>query len=89
VLKKMMIVTATASVALVGGVGIASAHESGHHGHDNAAHCQQSNDTTQKHKGDSVASDTDVQDVTGNVLGIQATKPSGAICPPVADGNHL
>lgn len=82
----MIIVAAAASAVLVGGVGIASAHEAGH---SHAAHCQQSNDTTQKHKGDAVASNTDVQDITGNVLGAQATKPSGAVCSPVADGNHL
>jgi hypothetical protein len=87
VLKKMILVAAAAGVAMAGGIGIASAHESGHH--DNNAACHQSNDTTQKHKGDAVASNTGVQDITGNVLGIQATKPSGAACPGVANGNGL
>lgn len=83
-----MIVAAAAIVATAGGVGIASAHDSGR-GHDAAAHCQQSNNTTQKNKGDALLSNTDVQDITANVLGIQATKPSGEICPTVLSGNKL
>lgn len=87
-LKKMIIVAAAAAVAMAGGIGIASAHEAGHAGTANA-NCKQSNNTTQKNHGDSLVGNLDVQDITANVLGIQATKPSGEICPTVLSGNHL
>jgi uncharacterized protein (DUF1499 family) len=86
VLKKMIIVATVAVAAAAGGIGVASAHEAGH---SNNAKCSQSNDTTQKHKGDALLSNTDIQDITANVLGLQATKPSGEICPNIASGNHL
>ena len=82
----MIIVAAATAVAMAGGIGIASAHEAGHAG---SANCKQSNNTSQKNHGDSLVGNLDVQDITANVLGVQATKPSGEVCPSVLSGNHF
>jgi hypothetical protein len=87
VLKKVIIVATAATAAMLCGVGVASAHEAD--GDSANAKCT-SNDTTNQHnKGDQVlGGNMSVQDITTDVLGVQATRPSG-ICPSVLNNNHL
>jgi hypothetical protein len=85
VLKKMIIVSAAAAVALVGTAGIASAHEGGHAD----AKCTSNDVNHQSNKGHQLlGGNASVQDLEGNVLGAQATRPAG-ICPSLLNNNHL
>jgi hypothetical protein len=87
VLKKMIIVTAAASVAMLCGVGIASAHEAGDG--SGSTNCTSDDKIHQSNKGHQlVGGNLGAQDATTNVLGAQADRPAG-ICPSVANNNDL
>jgi hypothetical protein len=83
----MIIVSSAASVAMLCGVGIASAHEAGDG--DGSTNCTANDTIHQSNKGHQlVGGNLGAQDVTTNVLGAQASRPAG-ICPSVANNNHL
>ena len=86
-LKKLIIVSSAAAVVTLGWAGVASAGEP-HHG-DGGTNCT-ANDTTKQHnKGHQlVGGNLSAQDLNGNVLGAQATRPAG-ICPSIANNNDL
>jgi hypothetical protein len=89
VLKKMTIVSSAVAVLMVGGIGIASAHDEGHGGHNSGTNCTANDTTHQKNKGHQlVGGNLTAQDLNGNVLGAQATRPAG-ICPSLLNNNHL
>ncbi|MDT7646821.1 MAG: hypothetical protein QOC75_3821, partial [Pseudonocardiales bacterium] len=78
-LKKMIIVSTAASVAMLCGVGIASAHEEGDG--DGSTNCTANDTIHQSNKGHQlVGGNLGAQDATTNVWGAQLTRPSG-ICP--------
>ena len=86
-LKKMIVVSSAATVAMLCGVGIASAHEAGDG--DGSTNCTANDTIHQSNKGHQlVGGNLGAQDVTTNVLGAQASRPAG-ICPSVANNNHL
>ena len=105
-MKKTIIVSVTAAVAMFGAVGVAYAgdyNESGDHGghHHSRGHHSSGDDSSgntsctsddnfhQSNKGHQfVGGNLGAQDISGNVLGAQATRPSG-ICPSVLNNNHL
>lgn len=84
-LKKMVIVSSVAAVAMLGVGGMAWADDAG----DGATNCTSDDVQHQSNKGDQVlGGNLSAQDIQGNVLGAQATRPAG-ICPSVANNNHL
>jgi hypothetical protein len=86
-LKKMIIVSSAATIAMLCGVGIASAHEAGDG--SGSTNCTSDDTIHQSNKGHQlVGGNVGAQDVTTNVLGAQGTRPAG-ICPSVANNNHL
>jgi hypothetical protein len=86
-LKKMIIVSSAASVAMLCGVGIASAHEAGDG--TGSTNCTSNDSIHQSNKGHQlVGGNLGAQDAETNVLGAQATRPAG-VCPSVANNNHL
>jgi hypothetical protein len=86
VLKKLIIISTASAVAMLGGIGIASAHEAGN---NSGPTCSSADKTAQKNKGHQlVGGNLSAQDVTTNVLGAQATRPAG-ICPSVGNNIHL
>jgi hypothetical protein len=87
VLKKIIVVSSAATLAMLCGVGIASAHEAGDG--DGSTNCTANDTIHQSNKGHQlVGGNLGAQDVTTNVLGAQASRPAG-ICPSVANNNHL
>jgi hypothetical protein len=87
VLKKIIVVSSAATLAMLCGVGIASAHEAGDG--DGSTNCTANDTIHQSNKGHQlVGGNLGAQDVTTNVLGAQASRPAG-LCPSVANNNHL
>jgi hypothetical protein len=87
VLKKMIVVSSAATVAMLCGVGIASAHEAGDG--DGSTNCTSNDSIHQSNKGHQLlGGNLGAQDATTNVLGVQGDRPAG-ICPSVANNNHL
>jgi hypothetical protein len=87
VLKKMTIVSSAVAVLMVGGFGIASAHD---HGHDGTrANCTSNDTTHQSNKGhQALGGSLTAQDFQGNVLGGQVNRAAG-VCPSALNSNHL
>jgi hypothetical protein len=90
-MKKIIIVSATAAVAMFGAVGVAYADGSHHH-HGrgaNSTNCTSDDNIHQSNKGHQfVGGNLGAQDVAGNVFGVQSTRPAG-ICPSIGNNNHL
>ncbi|HEY1967412.1 MAG TPA: hypothetical protein VGH89_05660 [Pseudonocardia sp.] len=87
-LKKLIIISSAAAVAMLGSTGIASAHEHGK-GPNGNTNCTSNDTTHQKNKGHQlVGGNLTAQDAETNVLGAQATRPAG-ICPSLLNNNHL
>jgi hypothetical protein len=87
VLKKIIVVSSAATLAMLCGVGIASAHEAGDG--DGSTNCTANDTIHQSNKGHQlVGGNLGAQDATTNVWGAQLTRPSG-ICPTVGNNNHL
>jgi hypothetical protein len=87
VLKKMVIVSSVAAVAMLGAAGMAWADEAGDG--SGSTNCTSDDVQHQSNKGHQlVGGNLSAQDVTTNVLGAQGTRPAG-ICPSVANNNHL
>jgi hypothetical protein len=106
-MKKMIIVSVTASVAMLGAAGVAYAGDDdqgsnsrSHHSrsdHDRdanfqgegSANCTANDNIHQSNRGHQViGGNLGAQDAAGNVLGVQSTRPA-AICPSIANNNHL
>jgi hypothetical protein len=87
VLKKMVIVSSVAAVAMLGAAGMAWAEDAGDG--SGSTNCTSDDIQHQSNKGHQlVGGNLSAQDVTTNVLGAQGTRPAG-ICPSVANNNHL
>ena len=86
-LKKMVIVSSVAAVAMLGAAGMAWADDAGDG--SGSTNCTSDDVQHQSNKGHQlVGGNLSAQDVTTNVLGAQGTRPAG-ICPSVANNNHL
>ena len=86
-LKKIAIITSAAAVTMLCGVGVAQAHEAGDN--NGSTNCTSDDVQHQSNKGHQlVGGNLSAQDIQGNVLGAQGTRPAG-ICPSVANNNHL
>lgn len=86
-LKKMVIVSSVAAVAMLGAAGMAWAEDAGDG--SGSTNCTSDDTQHQSNKGHQfVGGNLSAQDVTTNVLGAQGTRPAG-ICPSVANNNHL
>jgi len=109
-MKKTIIVSVTAAVAMFGAAGVAyagdddqgSSNSRSHHSrsdrdsdHDRnfqgrgSTNCTSDDNIHQSNRGHQViGGNVGAQDAAGNVLGIQSTRPA-AICPSIANNNHL
>jgi hypothetical protein len=89
VLKKLIIISSAAAVAMLGSTGIASAHDHNHHGNGSGTNCTSNDTTHQSNKGHQlVGGNLTAQDAETNVLGAQASRPAG-VCPNLLNNNHL
>jgi hypothetical protein len=101
-MKKLIIVSVTAAVAMFGAVGVAYAgdddqggsdhsrshHSSGHQG-SGGTNCTSDNTIDQSNRGHQfIGGNLGAQDAETNVLGGQLTRPA-AICPSIGNNNHL
>ena len=90
-MKKSIIVSATAAVAMFGVVGVAYADGSHHHhgkGGGNT-NCTSNDNFKQSNKGHQfIGGNLGAQDINGNVLGVQSTRPAG-VCPSIGNNNHF
>lgn len=88
-MKKIIIVSVTAAVALLGAAGVAYADDAHSDQGKGGTNCTSDDNFHQSNKGHQfVGGNLGAQDISGNVLGAQATRPSG-ICPSVLNNNHL
>ena len=88
-MKKIIIVSVTAAVAMLGAVGVAYADGTHSDQGKGSTNCTSDDNFHQSNKGHQfVGGNLGAQDITGNVLGAQSTRPSG-ICPSVLNNNHL
>ena len=85
-MKKIIIVSVTAAVAMLGAVGVAYADGGQGKGSTN---CTSDDNLHQSNKGHQfIGGNLGAQDLAANVLGIQSTRPAG-ICPSIGNNNHL
>lgn len=88
-MKKIIIVSATAAVAMFGAVGVAYADGSHSDQGRGSTNCTSDDNFHQSNKGHQfLGGNLGAQDITGNVLGAQSTRPAG-ICPSIGNNNHL
>jgi hypothetical protein len=86
-MKKIIIVSVTAAVAMLGAVGVAYA-DGNDHG-KNGTNCTSNDTIHQSNKGHQfIGGNLGAQDAETNVLGAQLTRPAG-ICPSIGNNNHL
>lgn len=86
-MKKIIIVSVAAAVAMLGAVGIAYADDTDQG--KGGTNCTSNDTTRQANRGDQViGGNLSAQDVTTNVLGAQSSRPAG-VCPSVLNNNHF
>jgi hypothetical protein len=89
-MKKIIIVTVTSAVTMLGVAGVAYADGGRHHhGGSNGTNCTSNDTIKQSNRGHQfIGGNLGAQDAQGNVLGVQSTRPAG-ICPSMLNNNHL
>jgi hypothetical protein len=88
-MKKIIIVSVTAAVAMLGAVGVAYADGSHHGQGKGSTNCTSDDNLHQSNKGHQfIGGNLGAQDLAANVLGVQSTRPAG-ICPSIGNNNHL
>ncbi|HEY9417028.1 MAG TPA: hypothetical protein VIQ30_19895 [Pseudonocardia sp.] len=90
-MKKIVIVSVTAAVTMLGVAGVAYADGSDRSSDQGkgGTNCTSDDTINQSNRGHQfIGGNLGAQDAQGNVLGLQSSRPAG-VCPSVLNNNHL
>jgi hypothetical protein len=88
-MKKIIIVSVAAAVAMLGAVGVAYADGPDSGQGRGSTNCTSDDNLHQSNKGHQfIGGNLGAQDLAANVIGLQSTRPAG-ICPSIGNNNDL